>query len=182
MDGGGKGVIYEGLRLYPPFTGLPFKVVPGPEGDTINGKHVPPGTLIAPNFWATGRHRGVFGRDADVFRPERWIEATADDEQRAAEMRRVAELAFGYGRWGCAGKTLAFMELNKVFVEVSVPPNGLEMLRTGYCQYLMQAVRMVVVDIDIDLGCGTVAPPLRPPAGVSLPAVEELQLQPVLAE
>jgi hypothetical protein len=33
-------------------------------------------------------------------------------------MRRVAELVFGYGRWGCAGKMIAFLELNKVFVEV----------------------------------------------------------------
>lgn len=109
-------MILEGLRLFPPFTGVPFKVVP-PEGDTIDGKHVPGGTLIAPNFWATGRHRGVFGPDADVFRPARWLEV-ADREQRA-EMRRVAELVFGYGRWGCAGKMIALLELNKVFVEVS---------------------------------------------------------------
>jgi cytochrome P450 len=58
----------------------------------------------------------VFGADADVFRPERWIEAGGDER---AEMRRVAELAFGYGRWGCAGKMIALLELNKVFVEVS---------------------------------------------------------------
>lgn len=116
-----KAVIYEGLRLHPPFTGLPFKVVP-PQGDTIDGKHVPGGTLIAPNTWATGRHTGVFGADADVFRPERWLERgdDGDAKERVAEMRRVAELVFGYGRWGCAGKMLAFMELNKIFVEVSV--------------------------------------------------------------
>jgi cytochrome P450 len=90
-------------------------VVP-PEGETIDGKPVPAGTLIAPNFWATGRLATVFGADADVFRPERWIEAGGDER---AEMRRVAELAFGYGRWGCAGKMIALLELNKVFVEVS---------------------------------------------------------------
>lgn len=76
---------------------------------------MPGGTLIAPSFWATGRHRDTFGADADLFRPERWIEAEVDER---AEMRRVAELVFGYGRWGCAGKMIAFMELNKVFVEV----------------------------------------------------------------
>ncbi|KAK3903682.1 Pisatin demethylase [Staphylotrichum tortipilum] len=109
-----QGVILEGLRLHPPFTGLPFKVVP-PEGDTMDGRRVPGGTLVAPNFAATGRHRGTFGPDADVFRPERWIEA--GPEQRG-EMRRVAEMVFGYGRWGCAGKMIAFLELNKVFVEL----------------------------------------------------------------
>ncbi|KXX80303.1 Pisatin demethylase [Madurella mycetomatis] len=115
-----QAVIYEGLRLHPPFTGIPFKVVP-PEGDTIDGKYVPGGTLIAPNFWATGRHSGVFGADADVFRPERWLEDEedgSDAKEKVAEMRRVAELVFGYGRWGCAGKMLAFMELNKVIVEL----------------------------------------------------------------
>jgi cytochrome P450 len=111
-------VIIETLRLFPPFTGLPFKVIP-PGGDTIDGKHVPGGTLIAPNFWMTGRNRAVFGDDAEVFRPERWLEAAeGPDRERRAEMRRVAELAFGYGRWGCAGKMIAFLELNKVFVEL----------------------------------------------------------------
>ncbi|KAK4124778.1 cytochrome P450 monooxygenase [Parathielavia appendiculata] len=110
-----QAVILEGLRIHPPFTGLPFKVV-APGGDTIDGKPVPAGTLIAPNFWATGRLPAVFGADADIFRPERWLEQ-ADAEKRA-EMRRVAELVFGYGRWGCAGKMIAFLELNKVFVEL----------------------------------------------------------------
>ncbi|KAL1841739.1 hypothetical protein VTJ49DRAFT_6653 [Mycothermus thermophilus] len=109
-----QAVIYETLRLHPPFAGVPFKVVP-PGGDTIDGKHVPGGTLIAPNFWTTGRNVTVFGPDADVFRPERWLSV---EEEERAEMRRVAELAFGYGRWGCAGKMIAFLELNKVLVEL----------------------------------------------------------------
>lgn len=64
----------------------------------------------------------MFGADADIFRPERWLEDEEEGsgaEEKVAEMRRVAELVFGYGRWGCAGKMLAFMELNKVIVEVS---------------------------------------------------------------
>jgi cytochrome P450 len=78
---------------------------------------VPGGTLLGPNFWATGRNTAVFGADADVFRPARWLEVT--DVEQHAEMRRVAELVFGYGRWGCAGKMIALLEMNKVFVEVS---------------------------------------------------------------
>jgi cytochrome P450 len=107
-------------------------VVP-PEGDTIDGKRVPGGTLVAPNFWTTGRNRAVFGADADVFRPERWLEAAAGER---AEMRRVAELVFGYGRWGCAGKMIAFMELNKVFVEVSSvcrPEGNCPMETSSWC-------------------------------------------------
>ncbi|KAK4102298.1 cytochrome P450 monooxygenase [Parathielavia hyrcaniae] len=112
-----QAVILEGLRIHPPFTGLPFKVVP-PGGDTIDGRPVPAGTLIAPNHVAVGRLRAVFGADADIFRPERWLDAAGRDREKKAEMRRVAELAFGYGRWGCAGKMIAFLELKKVFVEL----------------------------------------------------------------
>ena len=32
------------------------------------------------------------------------------------------ELIFGYGRFHCLGKNVAMIELNKFFVEVSLPP------------------------------------------------------------
>ncbi|KAL2157858.1 hypothetical protein VTH06DRAFT_4911 [Thermothelomyces fergusii] len=127
-----QAVIYETLRIHPPVAGTFFKVVP-PEGDTIDGKRVPGGTEVAANMWTTTRNRAVFGPDVDVFRPERWLVAPergggvgADRTARAAEMRRVAELTFGYGRWMCAGKMIAFLELNKIFVEfkfVRRPPS-----------------------------------------------------------
>jgi cytochrome P450 len=107
-------VIYEGLRFHPPvFEFLP-KVVPK-GGDTLDGKFVPGGTQIAINTFSLGRHKPTFGDDADVFRPERWLEA--DTEHRAA-MKSVAELEFGYGRFKCAGSMLALLELNKIFFEV----------------------------------------------------------------
>ncbi|AEO61226.1 cytochrome P450 monooxygenase [Thermothelomyces thermophilus ATCC 42464] len=118
-----QAVIYETLRIHPPLTATPFKVVP-PEGDTIDGKRVPGGTLVAPDFWTTSRNRALFGPDVDVFRPERWLLAPerggggGGGGADRAEMRRVAEMAFGYGRWMCAGKMIAFLELNKVFVEL----------------------------------------------------------------
>lgn len=67
------------------------------------------------------RKSAVFGKDTDVFRPERWLEATEDQR---SEMRHTVELVFGYGRWACAGKPIAFVELNKIFVEVSAARTG----------------------------------------------------------
>lgn len=113
-----QAVIWEGLRVHPPFNGLTFKLVP-PGGDTIDGKFVPGGTKIAPLVEGFTRSKRVFGEDAEVFRPERWIaDGSKDGEERVAEMRKVVELIFGYGRYGCAGKMLGFFTMRKVFVEV----------------------------------------------------------------
>jgi hypothetical protein len=94
------------------------KKVP-PEGDKINGVFVPGGTKIGANMWALLRRKDVFGDDADVFRPERWLEASPDELQK---MEAVGELVWGYGRYVCLGKSVALIELNKIFVEVS--PHG----------------------------------------------------------
>ena len=61
------------------------------------------------------RSTSVFGLDANVFRPERWLDTPEADLQR---MERNNELIFGYGRFKCLGKAVAYVELNKVFVEV----------------------------------------------------------------
>ncbi|TDZ23894.1 Cytochrome P450 monooxygenase lolP1 [Colletotrichum orbiculare MAFF 240422] len=110
-----QAVIYEGLRMKSPFTGHCSKEVPA-GGDTIDGRYIPAGTRIVQNFWGILRRYDVFGQDADVFRPERWIEA---DEATKDKMLRTTELTFGHGRWGCAGKNIAFLELNKIFFEAS---------------------------------------------------------------
>ncbi|KAI1842663.1 hypothetical protein JX266_011125 [Neoarthrinium moseri] len=109
-----QAVIYEGLRMNAPFTGLLAKEVPA-GGDTINGLFVPAGTRIAHSIWSVLRSRDVFGDDAELFRPERFL--TTDDSKRL-ELKSTVELAFGFGRWKCSGQSVAFLELNKVFVEL----------------------------------------------------------------
>lgn len=110
-----QAVIWEGLRIHPPFGGLIMKQV-GAEGDMFDGKFIPPGTRIGHSTWAVTHEVSVFGADVSVFRPERWLEA---NENMKATMRRQTELVFGSGRWGCPGKVVAFIELNKVMVEVN---------------------------------------------------------------
>ncbi|KAJ3577489.1 hypothetical protein NPX13_g3076 [Xylaria arbuscula] len=109
-----QAVINEGLRMVPPaITGFPKKVPPG--GDTLCGKFVPEGTDIFVNLWSMLHNKEVFGPDADVFRPERFLECS---DERKQELLRNIDLAFGHGRWQCPGKTLAWLELNKIFVEI----------------------------------------------------------------
>lgn len=112
-----QAVIYEGLRMNPPFSGQMGKRVP-PGGETLpNGVFVPGGVDIAHSTLSMQRLPEVFGSDVDVFRPERWLEAEADPTRKAL-MTRAVDLNFGYGRWVCIGKHIAMMELNKIFVEV----------------------------------------------------------------
>lgn len=113
-----QAVIKEGLRMFPPVTGLMAKEVPR-GGDTFDGIFLPQGTRIGYCAWGIVRRADVWGDDAHEFRPERWIEASPE---KLKEMEDTVDLVFGYGRWQCLGRNVALMELNKVFVEVRRRP------------------------------------------------------------
>ncbi|XRM37641.1 hypothetical protein ABZX51_001103 [Aspergillus tubingensis] len=108
-----QACILEGLRIFPPITALRERVVPL-GGDTLNGVYIPEGTNIGLNLPGLLRNE-VFGPDVDVFRPERWLEATPEQRQR---MDRVHELMFNWGSTRCLGIRLAVMMMGKVVVEV----------------------------------------------------------------
>lgn len=110
-----QAIINEGMRVTPPLVAGFSKKVPS-GGDIICGKSLPEGTEIHANFISLMRDQKVFGHDVEVFRPERFIDC--DDTTRAKRLK-VVDLLFGYGRWQCLGKVLAWMEMNKIFVEVS---------------------------------------------------------------
>src|SRR3569833_2346785 len=78
--------------------------------------YLPAGTLVGWIGWGMQRNREVFGEDADVFRPERWIEASAE-KYKEMEYWQMMVFAAG-GRWECLGKNIALLELNKVVFEV----------------------------------------------------------------
>ncbi|KAJ4271332.1 hypothetical protein NW762_000034 [Fusarium torreyae] len=109
-----QAVVREGLRMWPPIAGLGFKQVP-PEGDTINGFFVPGGTQVGQGFFAVGRSHLVWGEDADVFRPERWLLA-GDDELKS--MIAAFDTHFGHGKYSCLGKPIALMEIHKAVFEL----------------------------------------------------------------
>lgn len=103
------------MRICPPSQLLMPKVVP-PGGDVLLGKyHVPAGTRIGVNVMALQRDVQVFGEDVEVFRPERFTEATAE---KRLQMERQVELSWGVGRYSCSGKLIAQMKMNKIFFEV----------------------------------------------------------------
>jgi cytochrome P450 len=109
-----QAVIKEGLRILPPAAGTFFKTVPA-GGDVINGHFIPAGTQIGSSPFGVHHSKKIFGSDAELFRPERWLEA---DSSAFADMSSTVDLVFHYGKWQCLGKHVALMEFNKIFVEV----------------------------------------------------------------
>lgn len=118
-----SAVVREGIRVWPPLTDPFARDVP-PEGDevVVDGKKIflPGGTSVIPSWKAMHRDRGLYGDDADVFRPERWLESEQPDRDRLRAMRRTNDLMFGHGKYTCLGKPVAMIEIHKTVFEVSL--------------------------------------------------------------
>lgn len=116
-----QACIKEGLRWFPPIAAMLSKKVP-PEGDEICGYFVPGGTAVAYSTKAVHRSPALFGPDEEAFRPERWILSSEGGDEPSADkikaMEDNNELIFGYGKYQCLGRSVAFVELNKVIFEL----------------------------------------------------------------
>jgi cytochrome P450 len=125
-----QAVIKEGLRIWPPVTGMMSKFSP-PNGDelTIDGEKVliPGGTNIGWASWGIHRNKAVFGEDAELYRPERWLDVA--NPEKLERMRKVVDLNFGYGKYYCLGRLIALSELHKVVFEVRSERKVLDTLK-----------------------------------------------------
>lgn len=105
-------VVSETARFHP---SIPFEVAelqPG-EGNVVlpDGTVVEPGTIMFWCSWAINRNKGVFGPDAEEFRPGRWAEM--DKRPSAYEMP-----TFNSGPRSCPGQQMARLEMAYVFTEI----------------------------------------------------------------
>ncbi|CRK27467.1 hypothetical protein BN1708_004365 [Verticillium longisporum] len=106
--------IREGMRIFASQTPLLNKTVP-PGGDVVAGFALPAGTQVGMDGWGILRSKEHWGPDAGIFRPERWLEV---DDARKAEMAATLEALFGYGRYKCLGRNVAFMQMSKALPEL----------------------------------------------------------------
>ncbi len=110
-----QACIKEALRLSPPISmDLPRYV---PSGGAVIGRNphpIPAGTTVGISPYVLHRHTEAFGADAEIFRPERWLEG--GEEGRKA-MERF-NMTFGGGSRACIGKNISLMELSKVIPEI----------------------------------------------------------------
>lgn len=116
-----QAVVREGLRIHPPVAhAMPKKVPAGGDSFIVEGKQYffPGGTSICYNVQALHRRKDIFGEDANEFRPERWlVEESEANKEKIAEMTRTTEMIFGYGKYQCLGKPIAWLEISKVLFE-----------------------------------------------------------------
>ncbi|KAK0673559.1 cytochrome P450, partial [Cercophora samala] len=108
-------VIHETMRVWPNGAGLSFSKQVPDTGDTIHGYYLPKGTEIAQCMLGITRDKALFGPDVDIWRPERWLEASPEHHE---EMWAAVELGFSTGKYICLGKQVALMELGKWFSEI----------------------------------------------------------------
>jgi len=97
----------EALRLYNDNTGnrkvVKDTVIQDPDGREYLLKK---GTAVQWIAGVTHLDESIWGEDARSFNPDRWIQATAQDEKR----RRPAHIPFGGGRNLCPGRKFALAE------------------------------------------------------------------------
>ncbi|KAF4164799.1 hypothetical protein CNMCM6936_008766 [Aspergillus lentulus] len=100
--------IKESLRLDPPFA-MPLERVVPAEGATICGHFYPGGTVVGMSPYITNRYRPTWGDDAEVWRPQRWLEG----EPSRIRKLEASLLSFGAGTRGCLGQNVAMFEIKK---------------------------------------------------------------------
>jgi cytochrome P450 len=102
--------IKEAFRLHPATRWFPERVVPA-QGHTICGKRIPGGTIVGVSGWVLHRNTDIYGKDVEVFRPERWL---TGDTEKAREMDRMLSQFGSGGNYTCIGKNIALLEMYKV--------------------------------------------------------------------
>ena len=109
-------VVREALRFHFPIVGLMERLVPKEGLELPDGQRLPGGTVIGMQPDLIGRDKGIFGEDAEIFNPLRWLQAEGESEasfaKRLKEMNRN-DLSFGYGPRACIGKHVAELEVYK---------------------------------------------------------------------
>ncbi|KAJ6479921.1 cytochrome P450, partial [Mycena vitilis] len=92
-----RSLMAEVLRLHPAIpAGIPHALR---KDDTYEGMHLPKGSLMIPNVWYMLHDPEVYP-DPDTFNPDRYNDLDS-------EMKKVWDVAFGFGRRVCPGMLFA---------------------------------------------------------------------------
>jgi cytochrome P450 len=129
--------IQEALRLCPPAPNILPRLVSPPSME-IDGRHVPSGMEISCSPWIVNRDPSLYGNDAELFRPDRWL-GTLEERKLLTKYSET----FGYGSRACLGKDLAMLILYKVPFQVCFlcPSIDLPLPSQGFPRCLLGLLR-----------------------------------------
>ncbi|RYP17484.1 hypothetical protein DL767_010009 [Monosporascus sp. MG133] len=158
-DGVGKcgaytqACIKETLRLRPVTSFSLSRIVPSAnananadgagEGLRLHGYAIPPGTAVGVQVPALHLNTEIFGPDAAVFRPERWLEGEAEGPGLQRKTLEKTNLAWGAGAHVCPGRNLAELMMGKLIpllmrefdIEVAAFPRVEDMATFNYLAF-----------------------------------------------
>ncbi|KAL2880404.1 hypothetical protein SGCOL_004121 [Colletotrichum sp. CLE4] len=111
------GIVKEALRLHSSAS-FNLQRITHPGGLQLpNGMFVPGRINIGCPASQINRDQQVFGHDADVYKPERWMrgqDESHDDYLNRRSVMEKTELTFGQGSRTCIGKNVFALEVYKV--------------------------------------------------------------------
>lgn len=117
-----NAVVREAMRCHPGAAMCLERYVPKGGLNLPDGRHVPARCVVGMNPYIIGRNESVWGKDAEEFRPERWLrdEALETEEQFQQRLRLMnnSDLTFGGGSRMCIGKHLGLLEVYKVLATI----------------------------------------------------------------
>merc|ERR1712137_992660 len=119
----GSAVITESLRLCPPVTSLPTRVLTE-DVELPGGVHVGNGVRVGVDTLTHQRRPAVWGSDADEFHPERFLVGQGEEggvnpmtpHKMPPGIPDTSFPVFGYGVRPCIGRPLAIIELKLALV------------------------------------------------------------------
>ncbi|KAI8599049.1 cytochrome P450 [Dissophora ornata] len=106
-----KAVLHETLRLHPP---VPKNVKQAVNDDVLpDGTRVYKGDFIGYSNWCMGRNQAVWGVDAELFVPERWLIPDPENKSLFGKFKPESQfkfISFNAGPRLCLGQTFAILE------------------------------------------------------------------------
>jgi cytochrome P450 len=103
-------VCKEVLRIYPPSGNWGRVAIRDTE---IGGVKIPKGTTVRATIYALNQAKHLWGEDARVFNPERWL--SGENKATGGATDGIAFMTFGYGPRVCIGRSKSscfkFLEL-----------------------------------------------------------------------
>ncbi|KAI0855331.1 cytochrome P450 [Xylaria cubensis] len=112
-----EATVREAMRIHPAVCMLLERYVPEPGLNLPDSSFIPAGTAIGVNPYVIGRNKKVWGPDADMFRPDRWLQGEEESDKDYHERMKLfnaADLTFGGGARVCIGRHIAYLEVYKV--------------------------------------------------------------------